>query len=82
MKKSYHILSLTLLTATLFAGCSKDLLDCNPYDAMSSGVVWSNETNADQAVLGVYQAMMSSYIALIGGPSSNTTDSCAIEGLA
>ena len=82
MKKTYRIFSLTVLAASLFtAGCSNDLLDCNPYDATSSGVVWSNETNADQAVLGVYQAMMSSYIALIGGPSSNTTDSWSIEGL-
>lgn len=82
MKKLHNTVFASIIAMTLaISGCSKDLLDLNPYDAMSSGDVWSSETTADQAVLGVYQAMMSSYIALVGGPSSNTTDSWSIEGL-
>ena len=49
-------------TAVL-SGCQGDLMDLNPYNAISSGTMWTSENLADQGIIGIYNVLRSANIA-------------------
>lgn len=49
--------------ATLLAACRDDLMDTKPYNAISSELMWSTESLADQGVIGVYNALRQPHVA-------------------
>ncbi len=57
----FHIslLALTGIIIFSFMGCSSDLLDTTPSNAVSSGTIWTTSNLATQAVTGVYSYMRS-----------------------
>ncbi len=60
------IASLTFVTLfiVLLSSCKNNLLDTSPYNAVSSATMWTNESLADQGVIGVYQTLRQDYCGL------------------
>lgn len=59
MKKILVLFSIILLVTS----CKNDLLDTFPYDKAASENMWTNESLADQGVIGIYQALRYNMIA-------------------
>ena len=49
-------------SAVVLTGCRGDLMDLNPYNAISSGTMWTSENLADQGVVGIYNVLRSSQV--------------------
>lgn len=63
MKKYKNIVLLASAVIAL-SGCQGDLLDLNPYSAVSSGSMWTTENLADQGVTGVYSVLRKTNVGL------------------
>ena len=70
-----NIIMLVLLFS--FVACENDLLDTRPYDAVSSSIIWTNDTNAEMAITGIYRAFFVEfknypyYFSRIGGDGAD-----------
>lgn len=60
MKNIFKISLVAILFVALLS-CNKDLLDKSPFDQVSSGNMWTTESNADFGVNGVYSCLLSTY---------------------
>ena len=54
---------LIAVSTTILSGCQGDLMDLNPYNAISSGTMWTSENLADQGIIGIYNVLRSANIA-------------------
>ncbi|GHU67291.1 hypothetical protein FACS189413_01790 [Bacteroidia bacterium] len=58
MKNRFEIrLTIIAIVALFSSACSSDMLDLAPYDAVSSGNVWTKSSLAEQVVTGVYEQL-------------------------
>ncbi|KAA6344423.1 RagB/SusD family nutrient uptake outer membrane protein [termite gut metagenome] len=62
MKRIKYIYILSAIV--LLVACQDDLLDTNPYDAVSSGKMWTSESLVDQGVIGVYNILREGTVGL------------------
>ncbi len=63
MKRLINRIVILMLVLVHLTSCKEDLLDTNPYDAVSSGVMWTTENYADLGVLGIYNVLRFEYVA-------------------
>lgn len=63
LHKTFGGVLILAAAATLPAACRDDLMDTKPYNAISSALMWSTESLADQGVIGVYNVLRQPHVA-------------------
>lgn len=61
MKRSSHNIYFLLILFVAAVSCSRDKLDLNPYDSLSTGTFWKTERDATMALTGCYNTLLGSY---------------------
>lgn len=62
MKKFNHLFILPLACLFIFSGCSKDFLDKNPTNSVSSQTFWKSESDVRTALAGVYSRLQQNFL--------------------
>ncbi len=60
MKKIYILYAIAILFIT--TACEKEFLDRSPFDSISSSSIWTNDTNAELAINGMYNSYRGTFV--------------------
>lgn len=55
--KKFNIILIASTMMVGFCGCQGDLLDTNPYDAVGSEQMWTNENLTDMGIMSIYETL-------------------------
>ncbi|WP_345953848.1 RagB/SusD family nutrient uptake outer membrane protein [Mucilaginibacter sp. PAMB04168] len=62
MKTKYLLRSASMIVLVAITSCSKDFLDRNPLNSVSSQIFWQSETDVQTALTGVYSRLQQNFL--------------------